>query len=164
MNRKQFLASLAGLAAAPLAGCSLGTEPRPELYKSKDEWRRLLAPAVYAILFEGRTEPAGSSPLNGEWRDGTYVCAACFNPLFGAETKYESGTGWPSFWDFKAGSLGFGRDFFLLTGLEYHCKRCGGHQGHRFDDGPQPTGKRYCNNGLAIQFVPAGDPLPDLRT
>lgn len=164
MNRREFIGSLIAVGASPFLGCSLSTEPRPELYKSKDEWRTLLPPAAFAILFEGRTEPAGTSPLNQEWREGQYICAACFIPLFRSDTKFESHTGWPSFWDYIPARLHLGRDFGLFRGVEYSCKRCGGHHGHVFTDGPKPTGKRYCNNGIALRFIAAGEPLPDLRT
>ncbi|WP_333857642.1 peptide-methionine (R)-S-oxide reductase MsrB, partial [Denitromonas sp.] len=107
----------------------------------------------------------GSSPLNDEKRDGTYICAACFLPLFDSATKYDSGTGWPSFWQPLTDAVNTQRDFKLIwPRTEYHCARCGGHQGHVFDDGPQPTGQRYCNNGLALQFVVRGQTLPALRT
>ena len=164
MNRRQSLnillgASLLSLGAQRIAGAA------PALKKSRDEWARLLPHPAYAVLFEEDTEPPGSSPLNGEKRDGTYICAACFLPLFDSATKYDSGTGWPSFWQPLPDAVATRRDFkLILPRTEYHCVRCGGHQGHVFDDGPEPTGKRYCNNGLALQFVARGDPLPALRT
>ena len=138
--------------------------PVTPLRKPKDEWRRLLEPRAYAVLFEEDTERAGTSPLNQEKRPGTFVCAACGLPLFDAGAKYESGTGWPSFFDPIAGHVATKRDFKLFwPRTEYHCARCGGHQGHVFDDGPDPTGQRYCNNGVALRFVPEGEALPPLR-
>lgn len=135
------------------------------LEKSKAEWRKLLPLAAYEVLFEARTERSGTSRLNAEKRDGTFICAACFLPLFASEAKFESGTGWPSFYEPIPGALVTTRDFKLIQPrTEYHCARCGGHQGHVFDDGPRPTGLRYCNNGVALQFVPAGQALPELRT
>ena len=136
----------------------------PAIDKSRAEWRELLGDARYRILFEEGTERPWTSPLNDEKRDGTYVCAACYLPLFLAETKFDSGTGWPSFFQPIDGSVGTKRDFKLLfPRTEYHCARCGGHQGHVFDDGPAPTGQRWCNNGLALRFVPDGEALPELR-
>jgi peptide-methionine (R)-S-oxide reductase len=165
MNRRNWLFRITGLAAAgvlPLrAGAATGKFP---LQKSKQEWKRLVSPEAYAVLFEDGTERPGSSPLNAEKRSGTYICAACNNPLFDSAAKYESGTGWPSFWQPLAGALGTATDFKLIyPRTEYHCAHCGGHQGHVFDDGPKPSGKRYCNNGVALQFVARGDPLPTLR-
>ena len=119
------------------------------------EWKRLLTPGQYYILREEGTEPSGSSELNQEHRQGEYRCAGCDLPLFTSAMKYESGTGWPSFFDKIEGHLETKRDFKLIwPRTEYHCARCGGHQGHVFDDGPKPTGLRWCNNGLALRFVP----------
>jgi peptide-methionine (R)-S-oxide reductase len=134
------------------------------LAKPKAEWRELLPAAAYEVLFEEATERPRSSELDGEKREGTYVCAACHLPLFSAEGKFDSGTGWPSFFRPLPGRVDTRRDFrLILPRTEYHCARCGGHQGHVFRDGPPPTGQRYCNNGVALRFVPEGEPLPDLR-
>lgn len=132
---------------------------------SDAEWRELLSQESYAVLFKEATEPPGSSALNHEKRKGTFICAACNLPLFESSAKYESGTGWPSFFDAIPGSVGTKTDFkLILPRTEYHCVRCGGHQGHVFKDGPRPTGQRYCNNGVALRFVPAGEELPPLRS
>lgn len=139
------------------------SEPVDQIQKSKAEWRQVLPPDAYAVLFEEGTERAGTSALNGEKRAGTFICAACHLPLFESSAKYESGTGWPSFFQPIAGNVATKRDFKLfLPRTEYHCARCGGHQGHVFSDGPAPTGQRYCNNGVALKFIPEGEPLPDL--
>jgi len=135
-----------------------------KLDKPDKEWKKLLSGAEYDVLFNDATERAGSSLLNAEKRQGTFVCAACYLPLFESSAKFESGTGWPSFFQPIAARVDTKRDFKLIwPRTEYHCARCGGHQGHIFDDGPQPTGKRYCNNGVALIFVLAGEKLPALR-
>ncbi len=135
------------------------------LHKVKSEWRKLLTPEQYGVLFEERTERPFTSPLDNEKRSGAYICAACYLPLFNSKAKFDSGTGWPSFYEPIEGRLDTKRDYWLiLPRTEYHCKRCGGHQGHIFGDGPPPTGQRWCNNGVALKFVPQGEPLPPLRT
>jgi peptide-methionine (R)-S-oxide reductase len=140
--------------------------PAPEFQPLKlprEEWRRRLPAEAFQVLFEEATERAHTSPLNSEKRTGTFICAACHLPLFLSSAKYESGTGWPSFFQSIPGRLGTRRDFrLILPRTEYHCVRCGGHQGHVFSDGPRPSGKRYCNNGVALRFIPEGEPLPDL--
>jgi peptide-methionine (R)-S-oxide reductase len=122
---------------------------------SKEEWRKILTPEQFAVLREEATEPPGSSPLDHEKREGTFVCAGCELALFTSKMKFDSGTGWPSFFTTIEGHVGTKRDFALIMPrTEYHCIRCGGHQGHVFDDGPPPTGQRWCNNGVALKFVP----------
>jgi peptide-methionine (R)-S-oxide reductase len=129
----------------------------------KSEWKQRLPADAYAVLFEEDTEPPGSSPLDREKRNGTFVCRACHFPLFESAAKFDSGTGWPSFFRAIDGHVATRTDYYLiLPRTEYHCARCGGHQGHVFEDGPEPTGQRYCNNGLALRFVPDGEPLPPL--
>ncbi|TDU26622.1 peptide-methionine (R)-S-oxide reductase [Panacagrimonas perspica] len=134
------------------------------LDKTNEEWRKLLTPAQFRVLRSEGTEVCGTHPFNREKRAGTFVCAGCFLPLFESGTKFESGTGWPSFWDPIPGRLETKTDHHIgYPRTEYHCARCGGHQGHVFEDGPRPTGLRYCNNGEALTFVPEGEALPALR-
>jgi peptide-methionine (R)-S-oxide reductase len=158
MNRRSFLlraTTAAGAAALPLAAAA---QPKPtdKVVKTPEEWRRILTKEQYYVLREEGTERPGSSALNNEKRKGTYVCAGCDLPLFSSDTKYESGTGWPSFWAALPGAVGTKVDYkMILPRTEYHCRRCSGHQGHVFDDGPKPTGMRYCNNGVALKFLPA---------
>jgi len=172
MNRRTFIlssaASLAVIAASRYltAGTMNDTSSAdfPPIDKSHGEWRKLLEAERYEILFEEATERPWTSPLNDEKRDGTYICAACYLPLFQSAAKFDSGTGWPSFFREIEGHVGTRRDWkLILPRTEYHCARCGGHQGHVFNDGPEPTGQRWCNNGLALRFVPSEEALPELR-
>jgi peptide-methionine (R)-S-oxide reductase len=135
-------------------GADVASSAEP-LKLSDAEWKKRLSPAAYQVLRHEGTEPAGSSPLDHEKRPGVFVCAGCRLPLFTSAMKFDSGTGWPSFFTTIPGAFGTRRDFkLILPRTEYHCARCGGHHGHVFDDGPQPTGLRYCNNGVALAFIP----------
>jgi peptide-methionine (R)-S-oxide reductase len=122
---------------------------------SDEEWRAKLTPGQYSVLRKHGTERAGTSPLNQEKRTGTFICAGCGQPLFASDTKFESGTGWPSFFQPLQDAVGTTTDrSFFMTRTEVHCSQCGGHLGHVFDDGPRPTGQRFCMNGAAMDFKP----------
>ena len=166
MNRRlsiQHVSSL--LLASSLLPFATRAAAVPTLKKSKSEWQKLLPASSYAVLFEDATEQPRSSSLDAEKRAGNYICAACYLPLFKSAQKFDSGTGWPSFFDVLPAAVEKHRDFkLILPRTEYHCAHCGGHQGHVFNDGPKPTGLRYCNNGVALQFVPSDHKLPELRT
>lgn len=178
MNRRQLLSGLAGLLliGPPLARSKMTTKqvkilqddwknwladgamPKlslDEVRLSKKQWREQLDAAAFDVLRKEGTERAGSSAFNQEKRAGIFACAGCQLPLFTSEMKYESGTGWPSFFTHIPGHLETKTDYKLIwPRTEYHCVRCGGHQGHVFDDGPEPTGQRWCNNGVALEFWP----------
>jgi peptide-methionine (R)-S-oxide reductase len=151
----------AGAGFASLLGLSKGAKAAGgkgpfEVTKTEAEWRKLLTPQQYYVLRDHGTERAGTSPLDKEKRKGVFHCAGCDLPLFTSETKYDSGTGWPSFWKPIDGAVGTSEDnSFFTTRTEVHCRRCGGHLGHVFEDGPKPTGLRYCMNGVAMIFKPA---------
>lgn len=126
--------------------------------KSDDEWKQQLTPEQFHVLRKHGTEPRGASPLNKEKRDGTFVCGGCGQPLFTSDTKYESGTGWPSFYKPIDGAIATTTDTsYGMRRVEVHCSKCGGHLGHVFPDGPAPTGERYCMNGVALRFEPQGN-------
>jgi len=160
-RRGIFYASAAGLTALGIGrlarphAVNAATHPY-EVTHSDAEWRKLLTPAQYDVLREAGTEPPFSSPLLNEHRAGTFACAGCDLPLFSSKTKYNSGTGWPSFWTPLDGAVDEAEDrSFGMTRTAVSCHRCGGHLGHVFTDGPKPTGLRYCMNGVAMKFVPA---------
>ena len=162
LTRRDFAklsVALAGsVSAVRLAAAADATpEERFEIMKTEEEWKKQLTPEQYQVLRKHGTERAGTSPLNAEKRKGTFACAGCDLPLFSSETKYESGTGWPSFYQPLENAIGTSVDkSFCTTRTEVHCRRCGGHLGHVFDDGPKPTGLRYCMNGVAMKFMPDG--------
>ncbi len=141
-----------------MAFLAAGTKlPKPgeALKLSNEEWRKRLSPLAFAVLREEATERPGSSPLNNEKREGVFACAGCDLPLFTSAMKYDSGTGWPSFFTTIPGAFATRTDYkLILPRTEYHCARCGGHHGHVFDDGPLPTRQRWCNNGVALKFIP----------
>ncbi len=165
MHRRAFLITALAGAQAAIIGCAAGADEQAvhqaggkqfEIMKTEDEWRKLLTKAQFQILRKHDTERPGFSPLNDEHRTGTYHCAGCDLPVYSSSTKFESGTGWPSFTAPLENAVGTSVDRSLFAvRTEIHCRRCGGHLGHVFDDGPMPTGKRYCMNGGAMVFKPA---------
>ena len=160
ISRRAFVLGASAVALAAVWRLSSDSSAAPaetfEIEKSDEEWRRLLTPAAYNVLRRHGTARPGSSALNHEKRKGTFACAGCALPLFSSDTKYESGTGWPSFWQPLTNAVATSTDnAFLMSRTEVHCRRCGGHLGHVFDDGPPPTRKRYCMNGIALAFTPA---------
>lgn len=163
MDRRRLLLGFGGTAAVAATAAflpgrrSAAAAATYPVQMSDAQWRRKLSAAAYKVLRQADTERAGSSPLNKEHRTGTYVCAGCSNPVYRSADKFESGTGWPSFTRPIRGGVATkpDRSFFLIPRTEVHCARCGGHLGHVFDDGPKPTGKRFCMNGVAMRFVPA---------
>jgi len=175
MNRRQLIAAIGvsapllwlgqrGMQAPALADEGGGVD-WARLDLSEAEWRDILSPEAYRVLRDEGTERAGSSPLDEIYEPGTYICAGCDLALFSSEHKFDSRTGWPSFWQpIDERHVGTKRDYKLIwPRTEYHCARCGGHQGHIFNDGPRPTGQRWCNNGVALRFIPDGERLPALR-
>jgi peptide-methionine (R)-S-oxide reductase len=153
------IAAAAGLRAGPANAnedeMPTKTNEKFEITKTPEEWRKILSPEQYRVLREHGTERAGTSPLDHNYAPGTYACAGCDLPLFSSETKFNSGTGWPSFFKPLDNAVSTTSDTsFFMTRTEVHCRRCGGHLGHVFEDGPKPTGLRYCMNGVSLKFDP----------
>ncbi|MBZ0262123.1 MAG: peptide-methionine (R)-S-oxide reductase MsrB [Hyphomicrobiales bacterium] len=156
MDRRSILKYAGFTAVGLVAGSRVGFAEEFEISKTEAEWKAVLSPEQYAVLRAEDTEAPNSSPLLDEHRKGIFACAGCDLPLYSSDTKYDSGTGWPSFYDVLPNAVGKKEDnTFFSTRTEVHCRRCGGHLGHVFEDGPPPTGLRYCMNGLALKFVPA---------
>lgn len=157
LSKRKFLSLASAGAAVLVFGCgkSATAKTRYAVTYSDTEWKKRLSPAAYLVLRREDTERPYTSPLNKEKRKGTFVCAGCNQRLFASGTKFESGTGWPSFYAPLAGGIGTRTDYKIgVPRTEVHCARCGGHLGHVFNDGPKPTGKRYCMNGVAMKFIP----------
>ncbi|PVA11412.1 peptide-methionine (R)-S-oxide reductase [Pelagivirga sediminicola] len=160
MDRRHFFTGAAIAAGSAAIFGRMGVPARAEgtfeVTRTEAEWREMLSEMEYAVMREEATERAGSSPLDKNYADGTYLCRGCDLPLYSSETKYDSGTGWPSFWQAKDGAIGTKEDrSFFSVRTECHCSRCGSHLGHIFDDGPEPTGKRHCLNGVSLKFAAA---------
>jgi len=162
MDRRRFLqCALAGASAVVMSnmwkiGKAMANDTVEHLNLSDDEWKKRLDPQAYEVLRHEGTERAFTSPLNDEHHDGIFACAGCGLELFPSKFKFNSGTGWPSFFDAIPGHVETKSDYKIIAPrTEYHCARCGGHQGHVFEDGPKPTGLRYCNNGVALKFIPS---------
>jgi len=158
LPRRRLLAWLgAGIAMPVLSACGGAAQAQPyRVQLTEAQWRQRLSPAAFSVLRQEGTERPYSSPLNDEHRAGTFACAGCGNQLFASRTKFDSGTGWPSFWEPLRGAVGRTTDYKIgYPRTEVHCADCGGHLGHRFDDGPRPTGHRYCMNGVAMTFTAA---------
>jgi peptide-methionine (R)-S-oxide reductase len=164
MNRRYFLESSAVIIGTTFLVRNINwgsanmttSQSNFEITKTEQEWRTTLTPEQFRVLRKHGTEPAFTSPLDKEYAEGTFMCAGCEQPLFTSETKFNSGTGWPSFYQPIDGAIATTVDrSFFMTRTEVHCSRCGGHLGHVFNDGPAPTGKRYCMNGAAMEFIPA---------
>ena len=156
MTRGGFLATAAMAAVTLAAGRATAGQKHFEVEHTEEEWRKLLTPEQYYVLRKEGTETAFSSPLDHEKRAGVYSCSGCDLPLFSSKTKFDSGTGWPSFYKPLPNAIETRSDYSLIEArTEVHCRRCGGHLGHVFDDGPPPTGLRYCMNGVALTFKPS---------
>ncbi len=157
-RRREVLFGAAAIALVPAASLSASADPyatSPWRKLTDADWKRRLPAASYIVLRRQGTETPFTSPLNNEHRSGTFACLGCGLPLFRSQWKYNSGTGWPSFFNVLGGAIGKSKDFAIgAERIEYHCARCLGHQGHLFNDGPRPTGLRYCNDGVALKFTP----------
>jgi peptide-methionine (R)-S-oxide reductase len=163
MKRREFFQAGAAMTSTawllsysfPRSNVMATSNEQFEVVKTEEQWRETLTPEAFQVLRKHGTERAGTSPLDKQYAQGTYVCAGCGQPVFSSETKYNSGTGWPSFYEPLESAIATSVDrTFFMTRTEVHCKRCGGHLGHVFDDGPAPTGQRYCMNGVSLKFLP----------